>query len=237
MKYVNVLMAAMLLLTLTARAETKLNELTEQEKKDGWKLLFDGKDTSQWRSYKGTAFPTKGWEVVDGTLHKIAKAGGGDIVTVEQYDNFELSIEWKVAPGANSGIIYRVTEDQGAPYMTGPEMQVLDDEKHGDGKNPKTSAGALYALIPCSAGKKLKPVGEFNEARLKIDGNKVEHWLNGVKVVEYEWGSDEIKKLIAGSKFAKMPKFMTNAKGHIDLQDHGDDVWYRNIKIRVLPAK
>jgi hypothetical protein len=227
------MLLTLLALSLSVRAADKV-ELTEAEKKDGWKLLFDGVETSQWRSYKGKEFPAKGWVAENGALTHKAKAGGGDIVTVEEFDNFELSLEWKIAPGGNSGIIYRVTEEEGAPYMTGPEMQVLDDEKHPDGKNPKTSAGALYALIACSADKKLKPVGEWNEAKLLMKNNHVEHWLNGTKVVEYEWGSDDIKKLIAGSKFATMKKFMTNAKGHIDLQDHGDEVSYRNIKIRVL---
>ena len=228
-----VMLLTVLALSLSVRAADKV-ELTEAEKKDGWKLLFDGVDTSQWRSYKGKEFPKAGWVAEGGVLTHKAKGGGGDIVTVEEFDSFELSLEWKIAPGGNSGVIYRVTEEEGAPYMTGPEMQVLDDEKHPDGKNPKTSAGALYALIPCSAEKKLKPVGEWNEAKLSIKGTHVEHWLNGVKVVEYEWGSDDVKKLIAGSKFAKMAKFMTNAKGHIDLQDHGDEVSYRNIKIREL---
>jgi len=237
MNRVSVLLSVLLLCVTTVQAgDAKKVELTEEEKKAGWKLLFDGVDTSAWRGYKGKEFPAKGWIAEDGALKHVAKGGGGDIMTVEQFDNFELSLEWKVSPGANSGIIYRVTDDQPASYNTGPEMQVLDDEKHGDGKNPKTSAGALYALIPCK-DKKLNPVGEYNQARLLMDGTHVEHWLNGVKVVDYEWGSDDMKKLIAASKFAKMPKFATNAKGHIALQDHGDEVHFKNIKIRVIPAK
>jgi hypothetical protein len=130
--------------------------------------------------------------------------------------------------------MYRVSEKPGAPYETGPEYQVLDDAKHGDGKNPKTSAAALYALIACNAEKALNPVGEWNKARIVIKGNKAEHWLNKKKVVEYQWGGSETQALIAGSKFKDMPGFAKNASGHICLQDHGDDVWFRNIKIRTF---
>jgi len=208
--------------------------LLAQTSATGWQSLFNGQDASAWRSYKGKDYPAKGWKVEDGTLHVLAKGGGGDLVTREQFQDFELSFEWKVAPGANSGVMYRVTEDHNASYETGPEYQVLDDSKHGDGKNPKTSAAALYALIACNSEKALNPVGEWNKARIVVKANRVEHWLNKKKVVEYQWGGAETLKLIGESKFKGMPGFARNASGHLCLQDHGDDVWYRNIKIRRL---
>jgi hypothetical protein len=223
-------LATTLFITPALAAEKKAKE----SKKDSWKQLFDGKDTSQWRGYKATTFPTKGWRVEDGTLRHVSGEGGGDLITVDKFSDFELRFEWKVAPGANSGVIYRVTEDHNASYETGPEYQVLDDSKHGDGKNPKTSAAALYALIACNAEKALKPVGEWNKARIVIKGNQAEHWLNKKKVVEYQWGGSETQKLISESKFKGMPGFAKNASGHICLQDHGDDVWFRNIKIRTF---
>jgi len=200
----------------------------------GWQVLFDGKDVSAWRSYKGTGFPSKGWKVEDGTLHVVAKGGGGDLVTREQFKDFELSFEWKVSAGANSGVMYRVSEKPGAPYETGPEYQVLDDARHGDGKNPKTSASALYALVAANASKQTKPVGDWNEGRIILRGSQVEHWLNGSKVVAVDLQSPGTRALIAGSKFHSWPGFAQQPSGHICLQDHGDDVWFRNIKIRRL---
>lgn len=221
------------LLSLQPLLVTAADDDDEKDTKGaGWEVLFDGKDTSKWRGYKQDKFPEKGWKVENGALRHVAGAGGGDLVTREKFGSFELRFDWKVAPGANSGVIYRVTEDRGASYETGPEYQVLDDAKHGDGKNPKTSAGALYALIAPNAAKVLKPVGEWNKARIVVRGNHVEHWVNKKKVVEYEWGSAEITQLIAGSKFKDMPGFAKNTSGHICFQDHGDDVWFRKIKIR-----
>lgn len=201
-----------------------------------WTTLFDGKSTAAWRGYKQADFPAKGWEVKDGTLHHVAGGGGGDLVTREKYDSFELRFDWKVAEGANSGVMYRVSEAFNAPYETGPEYQVLDDAKHPDGRNPKTTASSLYALI-AAQGKELKPVGEWNKARIVVRGSHVEHWLNKKKVVEYELGSDALKALIAGSKFKDMPRFAQEPTGHICLQDHGDSVWYRKIRVRKLKSK
>jgi hypothetical protein len=208
------------------------NTLTAKEKADGWKLLFDGKTTDGWRGYKKDKMPD-GWKVEDGALARAG--GGGDIVTVDQYDNFEFTLEWKISEGGNSGIMYHVTEEFGAPYETGPECQVLDNAKHGDGKNPLTSAGACYALYP-PAKDVTKPVGEWNLVKIVCKGPHVEHWLNGVKLLEYENGSDEWIKKIEGSKFKAWPKFGKCPKGHIDLQDHGNLVWFRNIKIHPLKA-
>jgi len=198
-----------------------------------WTVLFDGTSTDAWRGFKSDAFPAQGWVIEDGALKHVAGAGGGDIITREQFQDFELRLEWKAAPGANSGIFYRVQEVGNWVWETGPEMQVLDDALHADGKNPKTSAGSLYGLIAC-AKPSVKPAGEWNAVRIVVMGPHVEHWLNGTKVVEYELGSEAWNRMIAESKFKDMPNFGRMPAGHIALQDHGDDVWFRNIKIRRL---
>ena len=198
-----------------------------------WEVLFDGKSVDKWRGYKMNSFPDHSWKAEQGAIKTIAGAEGPDIVTKEKFENFELELEWKVSPGANSGIMYRVSEDSAAPYETGPEMQVLDDDKHADGRDPKTSAGSLYALM-APKNKKLKPVGEWNKVRIVVQGKQVAHWLNGVKVVEFELGSAELNQLIARSKFNDMPRFGKEKTGFIDLQHHGDEVWYRKIRVRRL---
>jgi len=198
-------------------------------------ILFDGSNVDKWRAFKREGFPDKGWKIEDGTLKTIPGGDEVDIVTKEKYDNFVLMLEWKVSPGANSGIMYRVSEEFGAAWHTGAEYQVLDDSKHADGKNPKTSAGSLYALI-APQDKELKPVGEWNRTRILVRGSHVEHWLNGKKVVEFELGSPETTALIAGSKFKDMPKFTKEATGHIVLQHHHDEVWFRNIRVRKISA-
>ncbi len=228
--------AALLGLLATAHGADKAepNTLTDKEKDAGWKLLFDGKTTDGWHAYRGKEVGDK-WKVVDGAL-VLDQAGGkrgGDIVTNDEYGSFELSLEWKVTKGANSGVMYRVSEAKGAPYETGPEYQILDNANHSDGKNPKTSAASAYALYAPSKDM-TKPIGEWNKARIVVKGNHVEHWLNGTKVVEYDFGSEDWNKRVAESKFASMDRFGKEKKGHIDLQDHGNDVAYRNIKIKVL---
>ena len=202
-------------------------------KKGKWKVLFDGKSTDAWRGFRQESFPDKVWKVEDGTNSTIVGGESRDIITKDKYQDFELKLEWKIAPGGNSGIIYLVSEDFDETWQTGPEMQVLDDTKHRDGKDPKTSAGALYALI-APVNKKLKPVGRWNKVRLIVHNGHVEHRLNGKKVVDYELGSDELKRLIAGTKFKDFPRFAENREGHVALQYHGDEVWYRKIKIRSL---
>jgi hypothetical protein len=217
-----------------AKEEGTPNTLTDKEKKEGWDLLFDGKTTKGWRRYKGKGMPEK-WKVIDGALVLKAKekGSGGDIVTEDEYDNFELKFDWKVTPGANSGVMYRVSEKYGAPYETGPEYQVLDNKKHADGRNPKTSAASCYALYAPSKDV-TKPVGEWNHGRIVVHGNKVEHWLNDTKVVSYEFGSDDWNERVKRSKFKGEKDFGKMKKGYIDLQDHGDEIAYRNIKIRAL---
>jgi hypothetical protein len=211
-----------------------VNSLSAEEKAAGWRLLFDGTTTTGWRSLGKKTFPEKGWDIQDQALHHVPKGGGGDIAFDEPFEHFELLIEWKVAPGANSGIKYKVEDKPGSAF--GPEYQVIDDTKHADAKNPKRTAGALYDVY-APKERSVKPVGEYNLTRIVVQGNRIEHWLNGVKTVDAVVGSDEWKAAIAASKFAKRPEFATTAKGHICLQDHGDEVWYRNIKIRTLPAQ
>jgi len=219
---------------LIAAAEDSKPVLTDDEKKDGWTLLFDGVTTTGWKKIGDKEFPKEGWEVVDGCLHH-KKGHGGDIITTEKYENFELSLEWKISPGGNSGVKYRVADVPGAGF--GPEMQVLDDSTHHDGHDAKSSAGSIYLLFPPNEKKKLKPVGEFNVAKVVVNGNHAEHWLNGEKIVEYEFFSDEWKAAVAASKFKGKANYGTPANNHIMLQDHGDEVWFRNIKIKVLDKK
>jgi len=207
------------------------NELTPDEGRDGWQLLFDGKTTAGWRGFRQHDVP-KGWVVTDGALTRAG--GGGDLITTRPYRDFELSLEWKISAGGNSGIMYRVTEDAEATYETGPEMQVLDDARHADGKSRLTSAGASYGLYPSPAGVVL-PAGEWNQVRILVKGNHVEHWLNGVKVVTYELLSPDWAAKVAASKFAQWPGYGRAPQGYIALQDHGDWVAYRSIKIRELP--
>jgi hypothetical protein len=206
------------------------NMLTEQERAEGWRLLFDGRTTDGWRGFRQAAMPA-GWRVEDGALTRAAPAG--DIVTVDQFGSFELALEWRVAPGGNSGIFFHVTEDADHVWQTGPEYQILDDEGHRDGLLPETSAGSNYALhAPAVAA--ARPAGEWNSARLVVRGDHVEHWLNGERIVAYELGSPEWEALVAASKFRDMPAYGRARRGHIALQDHGDLVAYRNLRIREL---
>jgi hypothetical protein len=206
------------------------NTLSAAEKTDGWKLLFDGSSLKGWRSLK-TETPGAGWRADGGALVTAGKSG--DIVTNEEFGDFELSIEWKISEGGNSGIIYRVGLGEPQTYHTGPEFQVLDNVKGGDRFVPSHRAGSLYDLIPAPKDV-TKPAGEWNVARLIVCGWKVEHWLNGEKLVEADLGSPEGRAMIAKSKFKEWPKFATLLRGRLALQDHGDVVSYRNIKIREL---
>jgi len=200
-----------------------------------WIVLFDGKNTDAWKGFNKESAPS-GWKIKDGALTLVDK-GTGDIMTKQEFENYELELEWKISEGGNSGIIYNVVEDPKyhATYETGPEMQVLDNERHPDakaGKNGNRTAGSNYDLIPPS--KAAKPAGEWNKVKLVVNKGHVEHWLNGTKVVEYQLWSPEWKAMVATSKFASMPDYGLAHKGHIALQDHGNPVWYRNIRIREL---
>ncbi len=206
------------------------NMLTDDERKAGWRLLFDGRTTAGWRGFKSTSTPD-GWRVEHGELVRAGDAG--DLVTVDEFQDFELTLDWKLEPGGNSGIFFHVAEDADAVWRTGPEMQILDNDRHADGKNPLTSAGSNYALH-APRSDVTRPVGLFNQARLVVQGSRVEHWLNGTKLFEYELRAPEWEALVAASKFASMPRYGRERNGHIALQDHGDRVSFRNIKIRPL---
>jgi hypothetical protein len=206
--------------------------LTAGEQNTGWRLLFDGETPAGWRGFKRPDLPA-GWQVIDGALTRVAEAG--DIVTDAEFQDFELALEWQVEPGGNSGIFYRVSEapELEAVWQSGPEMQVLDDAGHQDGQRPETSAGACYDIYPAPRGVS-RPAGEWNQVRLLVRGKHVEHWLNGSKVVEYELGSPDWERRLQQSKFAKLPRYGREPTGRIALQDHGDRVAYRNIRIRPL---
>ncbi len=172
-----------------------------------------------------------GWQAVDGALTRTA--GGGDIVSLDQFANFELTLQWQIADGGNSGIMFRVSESTDAPHLTGPEMQVLDNAHHPDGANPLSSAGACYGLYPPSQDV-TRPVGAWNDVRIVANGARVEHWMNGVKIVEYEIGSADWLARLAAGPFRDVTTYGREPRGHIALQDHGDRVAYRAIKIRSL---
>ena len=208
------------------------NTLTPEEKAGGWKLLFDGKTFNGWRGYK-TESVSPGWTIQDGALTKAA-GRGGDLLTLAEYGDFELSFEWKISPGGNSGVLYRVGLGEAAVPRTGPEYQILDNSKAKDSQIVNHLAGSLYDLGPPTRRDLPKPVGEWNSARIVIRGWKIEHWLNGTLVIAADLASPEGKAMIAGSKFKAWPKFATLARGHIALQDHGDAVSYRSLKLREL---
>jgi len=208
------------------------NTLTDAEQAAGWKLLFDGRTTAGWVAIGKGEFPAKGWRVSDGTLHHATK-GGGDIVTSEHFQDFELAWEWKIAPGANGGLKYNLADPV---QNVGFEYQMIDDAGYPKARElaPAQLTGALYALLETSSDKKLKPAGEWNASRILVKGNHVEHWLNGGKVLEFEMGGEALKAAIAKSKFRDAPKFGEKTKSPILIQDHGDECWLRGLKIRVL---
>jgi hypothetical protein len=206
------------------------NTLTEAERAAGWKLLFDGKTVDGWRNYMAEGI-RDGWQAVDGEMHRVGR--GGDIITTEQFQDFELTLEWKLGEGGNSGVFYRAVEGPDLIYYGAPEMQILDDERHRDGQSQLTSAGANYGINPAPRGV-VKPVGEWNTAKIVVQGNHVEHWLNGQKIVEYEFHSDDWKRRVQESKFRQWPEYGQAPKGHIGIQDHGSWVAFRNVKVRVI---
>jgi hypothetical protein len=210
--------------------DAAMNTLTPEEKAAGWRLLFDGKTLNGWRGFKSDT-PGAGWNVVDGALTRAGQ--GGDIMTVDQFGDFELLIDWKIAKGGNSGIFFRVTPEGEQVWHSAPEVQILDNSGHKDGTSLETSAGSNYALH-APVRDVTKPVGEWNRVRLVVRGSHVEHWMNGVKLLEYELSSPDWKARVQASKFKEHPGYGRASRGHIALQDHGDLVQFRNIKIRPL---
>jgi len=233
------------------------NQLSAPERAAGWRLLFDGRSLAGWRGVGYDTVPTGHWVVVDGAIKKIASGNvprvadgrplvGGDLMTVDSFADFELSWEWKVTPGANSGVKYNVSEtlslaQGGAGTSGGPthsalgfEYQMLDDDRHEDGKLPTHRSGALYDLIAPGETTPLRPVGEWNRSTVIFRGNHGEHWLNGRKILEFELGTARMDSLLAQSKYRTIPGFGNRRTGHIVLQDHGDEVYFRNIKVRPL---
>jgi hypothetical protein len=217
----------------------QVKSLTAKEKKGGWKLLFDGKTTDGWHTYNKNRV-TKNWKVVNGALVMDAKEKtkdeAGDIVTNNEYENYEFSTEWKISEAGNSGIIFNVKEEAKYPdtYTTGPEMQVLDNIKATDNKKENHLAGLLYDMSGTAALSKPKPVGEWNVAKIIQNKGHLTFYLNGIKTVDVQQGSEEWKAMIANSKFKTWPDFAAATKGKIAFQDHGYDVAFRNIKIRML---
>lgn len=215
---------------------TSDNMLTDTEKNQGWKLLFDGQSLNGWHTFQKKDESPK-WAVEEGAI-VLKEGGAGDIVTDEQYGDFELELEWKIAEGGNSGIMYHVQEDPKfkATYATGPEVQVLDDERHPDakqGKNGNRVAGSLYDML-APTEKATKPAGQWNKIRIVVNDGKAEHYMNGTKIVEYPTKGAQWDKMVEGSKFKGWEGFGKFDTGHIALQDHGDVVMYKNIKIRPL---
>jgi hypothetical protein len=255
------MIAPILLLSLL---QSTPNTLTPAERSADWRLLFDGQTLAGWRGLGYDSVPTGHWVVVDGAIKKVASGNvprvpdgrplnGGDLMTVATFGDFELTWEWRVTPGANSGVKYNVSEEmsvaQGgqmtpaavargaiAPNHSalGFEYQILDDDRHEDGKLATHRSGALYDMIAPGPAKRLNPVGEWNRSTVIFRGNHGEHWLNGKKIVEFDLGTARMDSLLAASKYRAIPGFATRRKGHIVLQDHGDEVYFRNVKVREL---
>jgi hypothetical protein len=241
-------------LPVLAADSTPPNTLTDAERTAGWRLLWDGKTAEGWRTPSSERFPSRGWQMTNGTLSVLATGGGesrggGDIITKERFSQFELMVEFKITEGANSGVKYLVQPNlspidriTGKPAAMGsaigPEFQVLDDLRHPDakaGRDGNRTLGSLYDLLPAATTKKPNPIGEWNTARIVVTSKRVEHWLNGEKILEYERGSEAYRQAVAGSKFKSIAEFGEWADGHILLQDHGNQVWFRNLKI-LVPA-
>ena len=226
--------AARALVCLAVFMAVSTTALSAADAKAGeWRPLFDGKTTAGWRGYKSPDVPA-GWAAQDGVLIKDGKTRSADLVTKDQYGDFELEFDWKLAPGGNAGVLYRGTEEYDHIYWSAPEYQLLDDDKASDNKTRLTCAGAAYALYPSPPGH-LKPVGDWNTARIVARGPHVEHWLNGVKLLEYELGSADWEAKVKASKFNDWPNYGRAPKGHIAMQgDHTGSLAFRNIRVRPL---
>ena len=240
--------AVTLLVLSGVAAAQNPNGLSAAERAEGWRLLFDGTSLTGWRGLGYDTVPTAHWRVVDGAIVKVPTAkvqrqadgqpvSGGDLMTVDSFGDFELALEWRVMPGANSGVKYNVSEELSLKHASnhaalGFEYQVLDDERHPDNQIDSHRAGSLYDILAPGAAKRLRPVGEWNSARIVLRGSHGEHWLNGAKIVEFDLGTPRLDSLLAKSKYKPIPGFAERRRGHIVLQDHGDEVHFRNIRIR-----
>ena len=233
-KIITVLLIVLFSINYGFTQESEINTLSKKEKNEGWKLLFDGKTTDGWRNYGKEDI--SGWKVLDGILYNSGDGSdhGGDIITIDEYENFELYLEWKIAAQSNSGVFYHVNEQvESAIYLTGPEYQLLDDVGWPDKLKASQYTGANYAMnAPEKA--KVKPLDEYNVTRIIVNAPHVEHWLNGVKVVEYELWTEEWKENVKNSKWKDAPHYGIYKNGHIGLQDHGGLTKFRNIKIREI---
>jgi len=207
------------------------NQLTAEERDQGWQLLFDGEDLSQWRNFKGEGLSDK-WVVEDGAI-KLSGPGGGDILTRARYRDFDLRLDWKISEGGNSGIFILADETGERIYSHAPEIQILDNERHPDNQLDTHLSGSLYDMI-ASPPASHRPAGEWNQVRILLDRGQLTVWQNGVQTVSVRIHGPEWQRLVAASKFANWPGFAANDCGHIGLQDHGDVVWFKNLKIREL---
>lgn len=234
MKFIKItqLVSTMLLATsLTLPVFSADNQLSSEEQAQGWQLLFNGKDMSQWRNFKKADLSDK-WQIEDGAM-KLTAGGGGDILTKQQYEHFELLLDWKIAEVGNSGIFVLANETGNMIYSNAPEIQILDNERHPDNKLANHLSGSLYDMIasPPSSHKK---AGEWNTVKIRLHNSELTIWQNGVQTAQVTIDSPEWQKLLAASKFATWPGFAKAKSGHIGLQDHGDQVWFKNIKIKEL---
>jgi hypothetical protein len=231
----NLLAVALLIGSIQMLSGAGIVQLTAEEKAAGWMLLFDGQNTQGWRSFHKKSFPPHGWVAQDGWLHCLAK-NGGDIITDTEFDDFELEWEWKITPGGNSGVKYFITETRDSAL--GHEYQMIDAEGSTNAQvvSGKKATASFYDVLK-PARLTARPAGETNLSRIVVHGNHVEHWLNGVKALEYECGSEAVKAAVAESKFKDTPGFGQKIKGHILLQDHHSEVWFRNMKIRATSGK
>jgi hypothetical protein len=231
MKTAILLLPILLISLFSATIQAADNQLSPTEKSTGWQLLFDGSDLSQWRNFKQEGL-NSGWTVENATL-KLNTPGAGDILTKASYRNFDLALEWKIAEGGNSGIFILVDELGQNIYSHAPEIQILDNQRHSDNKIDSHRSGSLYDMVAADQSA-FKPAGEWNQVHIRLKDNFLQIWQNGVNTTSIVIGSSTWNTLLASSKFASWQGFAQGKKGHIGLQDHGDTVWFKNIKIREL---
>jgi hypothetical protein len=228
-----VVVALSLALQAAVGPKSAPNTLTAAEAAAGWTLLFDGRTLDAWRGYRRETLPDAGWQIKDGTLRTVAKVKGAELITRKTFKDFELTWEWRVAPGGNNGVKYFVTEQR--PKSPGHEYQMIDDTGYPGKLTPQQLTGAFYDVLPAAVEKPLRPAGEWNASRIVIRGMRVEHWLNGTNVLTYELGSAAVKAGLETSKFKGEPGFGDKIAGHLMLTYHQDECWYRNLKIKEMP--